>query len=302
MENPAHFCMEINTCSNKPIHLSRPAPDLNLRSRIMKYRKSHNLTGYEDIIRTLADFRLALLLGWLDVAQRYRRSIIGPFWLTINMGVLICSLGLVFGNLFGTPMSEFLPFICVGMIVWGYCTQLINEGCISFINNSETILQLPIPLFTYVMRTWWRNTVILFHNMIIFPLTLLVFFKFVNFSAFLAVPGLIILSLNLLWVATILAVLCTRYRDLTLIVQNIMQVLLYLTPIMWMPTHMPDGAPKLILDFNPFYHLISIVRDPLLGNTGTEANWIVSIAMAIIGWTITINFLGRNRHKIAYWL
>ena len=138
--------------------------------------------------------------------------------------------------------------------------------------------------------------------MIIFPLILLFFSKFINLYVLLAVPGLIILSLNLLWVATILAVVCTRYRDLMQIIQNVMQVALYLTPIMWMPNHMPDGAPKLMLELNPFYHLISIIREPLLGSTGTIENWIVSIVMAAIGWSIAVNFFGRYRSRIAYWL
>ncbi len=97
--------------------------------------KSRNLTAQEDVSEALSKFRLAALLGWQDVAQRYRRSSIGAFWLTINMGVLIGALGLVFGTIFNSPMSEFLPFICVGLILWGYYSQVINESCVSFISE-----------------------------------------------------------------------------------------------------------------------------------------------------------------------
>lgn len=261
------------------------------------------MTAWEDISRSVANFQLAALLGWQDVAQRYRRSSIGAFWLTINMGVLIGALGLVFGTIFNSPMSEFLPFICVGLIMWGYFSSLVNDGCISFISNSETMLQLPIPFFTYILRTWWRNTIILAHNMVIFPIVLLMFGKFINFNALLAIPGFVLVSLNLLWVMVVLAVLCTRYRDLTQIVQNIMQVGMYVTPIMWMADLLPGGArSRLMLEFNPFYHLISIVREPLLGGTATQLNWIATIGMAISGWTIALLFLNRFRSRITYWL
>lgn len=268
----------------------------------MTRANSLKITALEDISDAMGNFRLATLLGWKDVAQRYRRSSIGPFWLTINMGVLIGALGLVFGTIFHSPMHEFLPFICVGLIMWGYYSQLVNEGCLSFISNSDTMLQLPIPFFIYILRTWWRNTIILFHNLIIFPIVLAIFGKFVNLNALLVLPGFILVSLNFLWVMLVLAILCTRYRDLTLIVQNIMQVGLYVTPIMWMPSRLTTDNAKFLLDFNPFYHLMSVIRDPLLGGTGSLLNWGIVSGMAVVGWIVAILFFNRFRSRVTYWL
>lgn len=268
----------------------------------MTRANSQKITAWEDVFESVSNFQLAALLGWKDVAQRYRRSTVGPFWLTINMAVLIAALGIVFGTIFHSPMGEFLPFICVGLIMWGYYSQLVGEGCTGFISNTETMLQLPIPFFTYILRTWWRNSIILLHNIVIFPIVLLIFGKFVNFNALLVIPGFVLVSINFLWIMLVLAILCTRYRDLTLIVQNIMQVGLYVTPIMWMPSRLPTDEARLLLDFNPFYHLISVIRDPLLGGTGTLLNWIVVTLMAVSGWIIAMLFLNRFRSRITYWL
>ncbi|MBB3315480.1 lipopolysaccharide transport system permease protein [Rhizobium sp. BK181] len=264
---------------------------------------AQRITAWKDVWDSIANFQLPALLGWQDVAQRYRRSKVGAFWLTINMGVLIGALGLVFGTIFNSPMSEFLPFICVGLIVWGYYSQLVNEGCTTFISSSDTMLQLPIPFFTYILRTWWRNTIILAHNLVIFPIIILIFGKFVNFYAILVVPGFFFASLNILWMMVVLAILCTRYRDLTQIIQNIMQVCLYLTPVMWEPSRLPAGTRSmLMLNLNPFYHLISVIRDPLLGNAGTLINWCVVLGMAVVGWTVALLLLNRYRSRITYWL
>jgi lipopolysaccharide transport system permease protein len=268
----------------------------------MTIANSQKVTAWEDVTAAAGNFRLAALLGWQDVAQRYRRSSVGAFWLTINMGVLIGALGLIFGTIFRSPMSEFLPFICVGLIMWGYYSQLINEGCLSFISNTETMLQLPLPFFTYILRTWWRNSIILFHNIVIFPIVLLIFGKFMGLNALLVIPAFFLVSLNLLWMMVILSVVCTRYRDLTQIIQNIMQVGMYVTPIMWQPHQLPANKSILILDFNPFYHLISVIRDPLLGGTGTLLNWGVVVVMAFVGWTIALLFLNRFRSRVTYWL
>ncbi|NKJ38548.1 ABC transporter permease [Rhizobium sp. SG570] len=271
--------------------------NLTIAKNEMRY---HGATW--DIAEAMSNFRLAALLGWQDVAQRYRRSRIGAFWLTINMGVLIGALGLVFGTIFNSPMSEFLPFICVGLIFWGYYNQIVSEGCSGFISNSEIILQLDIPFFTYILRLWYRNTVILAHNVVIYPIVLLIFWKSIGLAALLIVPGFVLVTLNMTWIALVLAILCTRYRDLIQIVQNIMQVMMYVTPIMWMPDHLPKSASHAMLDYNPFFHLISVVRNPLLGQAVTVTNWVATAGIAIVGWSFALWLLRKYRTRIAYWL
>jgi lipopolysaccharide transport system permease protein len=118
----------------------------------------------------------------------------------------------------------------------------------------------------------------------------------------LALPGFVILSLNLLWIMLILGVLCARYRDMTQVMQNLLQVTMYLTPVMWMPRTLPEGMSRLLLDLNPFYHLISVVREPLLGEFPSALSWIACIMFAAVGWTVALLLFGRFRCRIPYWL
>ncbi|MCW1776911.1 ABC transporter permease [Pantoea ananatis] len=120
-----------------------------------------------DIASALKKYQLAGLLGWQDVRQRYRRSALGPFWLTISMAVMIATIGIVFSQILKTPLQEFLPFLAVGLIVWGFISTVVNEGCGAFISSETIIKQLPIPLFVHVMRLVWRNLIILAHNIVI---------------------------------------------------------------------------------------------------------------------------------------
>jgi hypothetical protein len=127
----------------------------------------------DDIKAALYQHYLASTLSRQDVAQRYHRSRVGPFWLTINMGVLIAALGFVFGALFRAQLDEFLTFICVSMIFWGFISACLNEGCTSFIAAEGIIVQVRIPLFTHVLRSHHRNAIILAHNLLILPLVFL---------------------------------------------------------------------------------------------------------------------------------
>ena len=258
--------------------------------------------AFADISSSLKKHHLATTFSWQDVAQRYRRSRVGAFWLTINMGVLIGALGLVFGTLFRTPMQEYLPYICVSLIFWGFIASSINEGCTAFVGAEGIILQVRMPLFTHVLRVLYRNVIIFGHNILIYPLVLLAVGRMPSWHIILALPGFVILSLNLLWIMLILGVLCARYRDMTQVMQNLLQVVMYLTPVMWMTRTLPEGISRLLLELNPFYHLLSVVRDPLLGEFASATSWMTCIVFAIVGWAAALLLFGRYRHRIPYWL
>lgn len=262
----------------------------------------HISVATKDIKAALLRTGLAGTLGWQDIKQRYRRSKLGPFWLTISMGVMIGALGLVFGAIFNAPMQEFLPFLAVGIILWAYISTVINEGCTAFSSADGMIKQLPLPLFLHVMRVIWRNAVILAHNLIIIPILFMVFLKPIGWVGLLVIPGLVLTTLTLSWVALLAAIVCTRYRDLSQIVASVLQIAFYVTPIIWMPSLLTGRRSLIFLDANPFYHLIEVIRAPLLGSPPTLTNWLVSVVIAVVGWFVTILVYSRYKNRISYWL
>ncbi|CAM3365432.1 Transport permease protein [Bordetella sputigena] len=255
-----------------------------------------------DIAGAVAKYSLVGTLGWQDVRQRYRRSSLGPFWLTISMGVMIGTIGTVFGQIFKSPMHGFLPFIAIGLILWGFISSVITEGCTGFIAADGIIKQLPLPLAVHIFRLMWRNLIILAHNIVIFPLTLLAVGKPLQWVALLSIPGFILLVLNLLWVALLMATICARYRDVPQIVTSFLQVLFYLTPIMWLPELLPGNFGAYILNLNPFFHWLELVRAPLLDQWPEPVNWWASIGTAVVGWGAAMVLYSRYRRRVAYWL
>jgi ABC-type polysaccharide/polyol phosphate export permease len=263
-------------------------------------------SGWEDLAAALRQWHLTATLGWQDVATRYRRSRVGALWLTINMGVLIVALSLVFGTLFQMDAAEFIPYLAIGLVFWGFISGVIGEGCTSFSAASESILQVRMPLATHVGLVVYRNVVVLGHNLLILPLVFVFFWRPVGLDALLALPGLVLVVINLLWMVLILAVVCARYRDVTQIVQNIMQVLFYLTPIIWsvdlLRERAGDALIQWLLWFNPIYHLITVVRAPLLGEPVSAFTWSVVLGMAFLGWSLALPFFGHYRKRVPYWL
>lgn len=256
----------------------------------------------EDIGKAVQRYHLIGTLGWQDVATRYRRSRIGAFWLTINIAVMIAALGAVFGTLFSQPLGQFLPFLAVGLILWGFISANINEGCTSLSDASGIILQVKMPIWVHIARVMWKNIIIFGHNLIIIPLLFFLFLRPVSMVAFLAVPGFALLVVNLLWIMMIAAVICARFRDVTQIVTNAVQVSFYVTPLLWNADMIEHRFGKELLYINPFYSLITIVRAPLMGEFPSAANWLICVVMAITGWFVALWFYGSRLKRVPYWL
>ena len=255
-----------------------------------------------DLIRTYHKLYLALMLGWQDIRQRYRRSKLGPFWLTISMGVMIGMIGIVFGQVLSSPMQEYLPFLASGIILWTcFCTSAL-EGSTSFIDAQGMIRQLDIPLSLYPVRVIWRNIVICGHNIIILPFVFLAVGKGISWEIIWLVPGFIVFVWNIFWVALLLGTFCTRFRDMPQIVNSLIQVFFYVTPIIWMPNALNPRSANLLVEPNPVYHMLQLVRAPLLGSCPTVLNWVVSISIAVTGSVIALCFFGKYKKRIAYWL
>lgn len=260
------------------------------------------------IITILKDIKLGTvnisiygMLGWNDVRQKYRRSKLGPFWLTINMGILISVISIVFGSIYKIQIDYFILYISMGLIFWNFISSMIADGCHGFIHSESIIKQLPIPLFSHIMRVLWRNLIVLAHNLLILPVIFLAMHKLPPISSLLALPALLLIILNLAWIVLLLAIICARFRDITQIVANLMQILFYATPIIWLPTFIPDNLLDLVY-LNPIYYFLEIIRGPILGEVPHVNIWIVPFIFLIPGWILVLIIFKRYKNRIVYWL
>lgn len=254
-----------------------------------------------DLVSGLSAWQSWGMLGWHDVRQRYRRSTLGPFWITITMGVTIGAIGFIFGALLGQSMHEFLPFIAAGNIIWALLSTVITEGCTVFISSEQVIRQIKLPCTLHIFRLIWRNLIILAHNIWVFVAVAVLFAIWPNSSTWLVIPGLALVIVNGVWMALILGVFSARFRDIPLIVISALQLLYLATPIVWMPESL-HGRHSFVFEYNPLYHLLELIRAPLLGHEPTLANWSVGIGLAFLGWALAFAIFGRYRWRIPYWI
>ena len=252
-----------------------------------------------DIVQGARTRHIWALLGWQDIRRRYRRSVLGPFWLTISMGVLVGALGTLYGVLLRVELADYAPFLALGFIVWTLISSVITDGCNAFISAEGIIKHVGLPFSVHVYRLLWRNLLILCHNSAVFVIVAAIFGVWPGWAGLLAVPGLALLCLNGLWAGLLLGIVSARFRDVPPIVASVVRILFFVTPIIWMPELMPGRA--IVLDFNPFYHLVEIVRTPLLGKVPGLGSWLVALGITAAGWIVAFEFFRRYRRRIAYW-
>jgi ABC-type polysaccharide/polyol phosphate export permease len=259
-----------------------------------------SISGARDLYDGLVNWQLWSMLGWNDIHQRYRRSALGPFWITISMAIFIVLLGFIYSKLFHQDIAVYLPYVAMGLITWGFISGTTVEACGAFIENAGIIKQIRLPYSIYVMRMIWRSFVVFLHTVVLIVPIVLFFHMEVGWSSLLAIPGMLLVVLNQIWLAIVIGVVATRFRDTVQLVSTAIQILMFITPIMWPVSAIAEA--HFVAEVNPFFHMIQLVRAPLLGEVAEPLSWIVVLGMCIVGYGLAAFALNRASPKLVYWL
>lgn len=259
-----------------------------------------SMGAFQDLQKGLGRFDIWGRFAVHDIRQRFRRSVLGPFWITLSLGIMVGALGLVFSTLFQQDMRQILPHIATGLIFWGLLTGCIGDGTTVFIGSESYIRNVPLPLSVHVYRMLARNVIIWAFNMAIYFGILLVFKINPGWQVLLVIPGLVLFALNMSWMALAAGILSTRYRDIPQVIMNAIQVIFFVTPVFWSVESLPNRPA--FVHFNPFFHMLEIVRAPLLGTNASLESWLFVLAMAVVGFGFTAYLYRRAYARIAFWV
>lgn len=257
------------------------------------------LKAAQDYVVSAERWLLWTSLAWFEIKVKYRRSVLGPFWITLSTGISIATIGPIYAKLMGSELDNYFAYLATSIVLWNFIAATIGDSCSSFIAAEGMLKDMKLPFVLFVFKDMYRNLLLLAHNSIIL-VVLMFFFKFsVNIPLLLVTFALVVI--NLFWIAVILAIICARFRDIGQIVTSIVQVAFFVTPIMWKP-EMLGGARHLVVELNPFYYLIDTFRSPLLTASVDPSNLAICAATALIGNFVAFWFFAGKRGRITYWL
>lgn len=255
----------------------------------------------------IADIREAIELspiwlrhGWITVVQAYRRTLLGPLWHTLGLGTFVIVMGTIWSVILNQEPGEYFRYVTVSLMTWMLISAQITGGAGILISGKATALSMRFPFIAFAFGHVWQSILLFAHHFALYILVMVGTQTSPGLGVILAIPGLILVLANGVWMSMLSGMLCLRKRDFSPLASSAMQIMMFITPIFW-PKDMLGPELAWATDFNPLFHFVQIIREPLLGNPASGASWIWAIATLIVGSIVTIVLYGRYRRYIAYW-
>ena len=255
---------------------------------------------FSDIYESFMRWPLWVYLAQTDIKLRYRRSALGPWWITMSMSIFVGALGIVYSRLLKQDPGVYLPFLATGYLIWIFITTCITESSDVFIQAQGLIKQIKVPYLIHILRCMTRNLMILFHNLLVYVAIALYFKLQVSWLPVLAIPGLILILLNMFWVCLLVSMLGTRYRDIPPVIASLVTVFFFISPITWMPKMI--GEASILIQYNPVTYLLDVVRSPLLGQWPLQLSWIILLCTFILGTAMSLAMYKKYKNRIPFWV
>jgi len=259
------------------------------------------MSGFSDLREGMMQWRVWHLIGAGDLRRRYARSMIGQFWLTLSTGISVLIMAFVWSAIFKATLADMLPYMAVSIILWQFIAGIMSDATSIFSSNSHMLLNQRMVCSTIVIASVYRNFLTLLHNLIIIPIIFIVFLVPVKLQILLLIPSFVLIVITSIWVSYIVAALCARFRDFSNVLNSVMQLAFYVTPVIWKTGLLGENL-KWVIWANPFTYFLNIMRSPILGQPLSAFDWVIPVLITFFGLFFSLIFIGKFRRQVLYWI
>jgi ABC-type polysaccharide/polyol phosphate export permease/glycosyltransferase involved in cell wall biosynthesis len=247
----------------------------------------------------LGAIRIAAALAWSDMRHRYVRSLLGPFWMSFQMAIMVAVLGSVIGHLSNDSAVARLPMLALSLTAWTFLNGVVLDATTALQNSASLIKDRALPPLIFLLQCTFRQALFALHNACVPLLLWLVLTPADPSGALAAVPGLALFVLCTLGLSLVLGALATRFRDIKPIVESSLTLAFLSSPIIWTPEMINRGST--VLRLNPLTHLFAIWREPLATGhvaMGSLIYALVCLAILAVASAVAVSHL----RKAAFWI
>jgi ABC-type polysaccharide/polyol phosphate export permease len=254
-----------------------------------------------DMREALRRWRSWRYLAAENVRNRYRRTVLGPWWLTLQMAVFVTGITAVFAQILHEPLRDFLPYVAVGYMTFGLVTGMTRKGAAVFINSSSTMKSSRQPLSGFVLREVAIEFFHFAHNMVLYVLMGAARLVPLSPKLLLALPVLGLIAANGLFVGLWLGPTVARFRDVQPFVNSILGVSIFFSPVLYHPNNL-RSLRNAVLAWNPFTYRISAFRAPLIGAPLEKSFYIGLGVVTAVNLVLALAVFTRARSRLPYWV
>lgn len=270
-----------------PVEVARPLP-------------ASAANASAEIAAAVRDAATWMALAHRDIRARYRRTVLGPFWILLLAVVSAAGITAVYGVLLDRPFGSYFLFVLASLVSWTFISGTITEAASLLWLSGVLMKTYQLSPVSLVLANLWKNLVVWAHAVI--PAALgAVFLSEGDRASLLLLPlGVALVAANLGWLALIIAVLGARFRDLHDLVLTVMFLAFLVTPVIWDVAML--GEHRLIADINPLAHLLGLMRMPLIGTSPGLLVMAGAAVTAILGWIAAALVYRSVRHRLSFWV
>lgn len=247
----------------------------------------------------LDSLRIAAALAWSDMRHRYVRSLLGPFWMSLQMAIVVAVLGSVIGQMSNADMMARLPMLALSMTAWTFLNSVVLDATTALQNSASLIRDRALPPVIFLLQCTFRQGLFALHNACV-PLLLWLLLTPHDLSgALAALPGLLLFVTCTFGLSLVLGALATRYRDLKPIIESTLMLAFLASPVIWSADMINHRST--VMRLNPLTHLFAVWREPLTGGhvDATSIIYVLAtLALLLCASVLTVVHL----RKAAFWI
>lgn len=262
----------------------------------------HFMNFFQDIKKGYERKRLWKRLAVLELKSRYQGAVIGSFWIVLTLILKVFMLSLVYTMVLDKDFKNYVMFLAIGILTWNFISAVIVSSGMVFKKATNFMLEMRLPQSTFVFQNLYREVISLIMYQL-FAIPLVIFLKgwsFVSVVWLWALLGYVLIVLNAFFVNFWLGWLATRFRDIQPMLISVIMVIFLVTPILWPPP--PEYANSLYFQLNPIYHLLELIRAPILHNQVPVMSLQVGVGLLAFNFLICVIFYPKVENKLVYWL
>ena len=239
-------------------------------------------------------------LALLDIKIRYRNTILGPFWSTLSLGVTLVILGFIWTKVFSINHYEYIPNLYLSYIFWVWISDTLTDSITVFNENKDIVHNYNIPIFFLNFKIVIRNFFIFLHN---FPLIFAIFYIYkieLGFNILFFIIPIFLTLTFLFFLSIIISIACSYFDDFKQATLIFIKIFFYITPILWLPEML--GDKQFLLFYNPFFHIIELLKNTLLSPTLLINSFLMVVIMNVLTLIFSIIIYKTLNKKIIHWI
>jgi len=262
--------------------------------------KPHQNWWFINLSELWAYRELAWVMVLRDLKVRYKQTVLGIAWAVLQPLTMLLIFTLIFGKLAKIP-SDGYPypvFVFSGLLAWNLFSTSVGAAGMSLVSSSHLVSKVYFPRIIIPIASIGVSVVDFLISCVLLLIMMLIYQQPITLSIIylpLLLGGLLLVSLGMgCWLAAV----TVRYRDFRFVITYMLQIWMYITPVLYPVSIVPEQW-RWLLYLNPMYVWINAIRASFLGDVIDTSGMILSLAISAAIFIFGLYYFEKSQRKFA---